>query len=582
MKDLVGQYVGRYHIIEQLGQGGMAVVFKAFDTRLERDVAIKVIRTDLFGTAVLGDLLKRFEREAKSLAKMEHLHIVNIHDFGEHDGAPYLVMEYLPGGTLKKLISELDMPMPYQEAAALLTPIAEALAYAHQSNIIHRDIKPENILITRSGEPKLSDFGVAKILGTDQSTQLTATGLGVGTPEFMAPEQWTGDVVPQTDIYALGVVFYELITGRKPYTADTPAAVLVKLMSDPLPRPRDLVPYLPDEVEQMIYKALAKFPEDRYASMQDFANILKDISESEMDASSRSEKKQKLDGSISKQSGSVPSKESRLIPIPNDDKKVNRGISVWIWITGILIIIMLIVGIVFIKPWFPNPGNEDALTEEVLSTLNPQSIIEKEEQLSPKLPFNGNPPELLPPLDEGYVNLCILTDEPGDVRDGHVDILSTRVDRVEERIDVVILLRNLPKDFIINRPGTEMGYEEVGWELYFDLDNDKRTSMPDDGWLPEGVDYALSVSHAKSGPKENGPIGEIFDLVHLTYDEESQNIYEEAASVFSHLNFDSQKNLLMFGDVVPGFTSKSKVYITTYDYAEPNYGEILECESLNQ
>ena len=271
MADLVGKYVGRYHILEQLGRGGMAVVYKAYDTRLERDVAIKFIRTEAIAPEMLKQMLKRFEREAKSLARMKHPYILNIYDFGEHEGAPYLVMEFLPGGTLKGLTGK---PMPYQEAAKLLTPIARALEFAHERDVIHRDVKPANILLGEGGDPMLSDFGIAKMLGEQGATQITGTGMGVGTPQYMAPEQWTGKVVLATDIYALGVVLYELVTGKKPYTADTPAAVFQMQMMEPLPRPKDLIPELPEEVEKVIIKALAKEPEGRYENMTGFADVL--------------------------------------------------------------------------------------------------------------------------------------------------------------------------------------------------------------------------------------------------------------------------------------------------------------------
>ena len=274
MPDISGYDVGRYHIVEKLGEGGMAVVYKAFDTRLERDVAIKVIRVDLVAAAYQGHMLKRFEREAKSLARLSHPNILKVHDFGEYLGAPYLVMEYMPGGTLKNLTGN---SMPFRKAAGLLSPVARALEYAHQENIIHRDHKPANILLTKTGMPMLSDFGIAKILDLDETSQLTGTGEGIGTPEYMAPEQWENKVLPQTDIYALGVVFYELVTGHKPYTADTPAAVLRKQLVDPLPKPTLYIPDLPEVVEKIIYKALAKQPEMRYASMGDFAAALEKL-----------------------------------------------------------------------------------------------------------------------------------------------------------------------------------------------------------------------------------------------------------------------------------------------------------------
>jgi serine/threonine protein kinase len=272
MADLIGQTIGHYRIAEQLGQGGMATVYRAQDTRLDREVAIKFIRREEIGPAYLDQMLKRFEREAKSLARFSHPNIVKVYDYGEHEGVPYLVMEYLPGGTLKP---RLGQPIPPAEAARLLVPIARALAYAHQQDIIHRDVKPANILVTHSGDPMLTDFGIAKILQAEMGlSTLTASGTGLGTPDYMAPEQWTNDVVPQTDIYALGVVFYEMVTGHCPYTGDTPAAVFMKQIQEPLPRPQSYVPDLPDEVERVLYKALDRDPKERYTTMGTFAAAL--------------------------------------------------------------------------------------------------------------------------------------------------------------------------------------------------------------------------------------------------------------------------------------------------------------------
>lgn len=277
MSNLIGQSLGRYHILEQLGEGGMAIVYKAYDTRLERDVAVKVIRTEKLTIETMGRTLKRFEREAKALAKLTHPNIVPITDYGEHDEKPYLVMPYLPGGTLKQQLK--GKPMPWEDSVRLLIPIARALHYAHQQGIIHRDVKPSNILITESGEPMLTDFGIAKILlDNEETADLTGTGMGVGTPEYMSPEQFQGKGVDaRTDVYSLGVVLYEMITGRKPYQADTPAAVLIKQATEPLPKPKSFVPNLPDVVEKMLLKALAKNKEDRFQDVAALGNGLETL-----------------------------------------------------------------------------------------------------------------------------------------------------------------------------------------------------------------------------------------------------------------------------------------------------------------
>lgn len=275
MDSFIGHSFGRYHIIEKLGEGGMATVYKAYDTRLERDVAVKVIRKDAFSNEIIGLILKRFEREAKAMARLNHSNIVKVFDFGEHEGFPYLVMELLSGGTLK---DRLGKPIPWQDAVLLLEPVARALGYAHEKGILHRDVKPSNILITEKNEPVLTDFGIAKLLGTEEGQTLTGTGVGVGTPEYMAPEQGLNkDVDGRADIYALGIILFEMVTGRKPYSADTPFAILLKQINDPLPDPRIFLKDIPDIVNNVIYKAMAKKPEDRFQNMNEFELALRNI-----------------------------------------------------------------------------------------------------------------------------------------------------------------------------------------------------------------------------------------------------------------------------------------------------------------
>jgi serine/threonine protein kinase len=274
MSKLIGQNLGRYKILELIGEGGMATVYKAHDTHLERDVAIKVIRREAFPPEQIDTILKRFEREAKSLGRLSHPNIVGVIDYGEHEGSPYLVMVYLSGGTLK---DQLGKPMPWRDAVRLLIPIAQALEFTHEHSIINRDVKPSNILMTEKGQPMLTDFGLAKIFEDKAATNLTASGAGLGTPDYMAPEQWTGESTAQSDLYSLGVVLYEMITGHRPYTSDTPAGILLKQVNDPLPLPKQYVPDLPQNMESILLKVLARKPNDRYPDMRSFTKELQDL-----------------------------------------------------------------------------------------------------------------------------------------------------------------------------------------------------------------------------------------------------------------------------------------------------------------
>lgn len=271
MDTLIGKSLGRYRILSQLGKGGMAVVYEALDTTLDRRVAIKFIQP---GKEQLDIFLARFKREARALARLSHPNIVKIFDSGEYEDSPYLVMDYIQGGTLKELMK--GKPIPWKKSVQIIIQLAMALDMAHKEGILHRDIKPSNILIANNRDPMLSDFGIAKIIGDDGETvtTLTDTGMGIGTPDYMAPEQGVGEASERSDIYALGVVLYQLITGRLPYHADTPLAVMLKKSTEPLPRPSRYVNDLPVQLEKILIKTLAQRPADRYKTMGEFAKAL--------------------------------------------------------------------------------------------------------------------------------------------------------------------------------------------------------------------------------------------------------------------------------------------------------------------
>lgn len=268
MNDIFGKTLGRYILLELLGEGGMAKVYNAFDPRLEKNVAIKIILPSHQHSKLF---LERFNLEAKSLAQLSHSSIVKVLDYGEEDNRPYIVMEYIGGGTLRE---HLAMPVRWDKAAAILAPIARALEYVHKQNLVHRDVKPSNILLDNNNQPMLSDFGVVKLMEAEESV-VAATGVGIGTPDYMSPEQATGKEVGfQADIYALGVVFFELVTGKKPFYADTPMAVVIKHVANSFPKPRAINRKIPPFVEKVILKAVQKNPEQRYKNMGEFVEAL--------------------------------------------------------------------------------------------------------------------------------------------------------------------------------------------------------------------------------------------------------------------------------------------------------------------
>jgi serine/threonine protein kinase len=278
MSDVVGQTLGQYRVMELIGQGGMARVYKGFQPSLARNVAIKAIPTQIDNTRD-NEFVQRFITEARVIARLTHPNIVPVHDYGEDNGWAFIVMEYISGGTLRNRIAvaesqriRLDLPLTLD----LLAQAAMALECAHSNGIIHRDVKPANMLLRTEDHLLLSDFGIAALLEANRA--FTRTGANIGTPQYMAPEQGVpgGVIDARTDIYALGVVTFQCVTGQLPFPADSPMSIVMRHMKDPVPRPSALVSGLPVRVEQIILKAMEKNPANRFQHARDMADQFKE------------------------------------------------------------------------------------------------------------------------------------------------------------------------------------------------------------------------------------------------------------------------------------------------------------------
>ena len=264
---MIPEKIGRYEIKAELGRGGMATVYRAYDPSFDREVAVKVLPKEFMHDPMFRD---RFKREVKVIAALEHPAIVPVYDVGEEDGVPYFVMRYMPGGSLTNQI-ELGV-FSLQDASRIIEKLASALAYAHKKGVIHRDLKPDNILFDGNGDPYISDFGVASF--SSATTDLTGNA-AIGTPAYMSPEQAQGDKVDgRSDIYGLGVIIFQMLSGQQPYKADTPMGVAIKQINDPVPEILKVNPQLPDAADTVIRTAMAKKKEERYTSATELATAL--------------------------------------------------------------------------------------------------------------------------------------------------------------------------------------------------------------------------------------------------------------------------------------------------------------------
>ena len=262
---------GRYAFVRELGRGGMATVLLATDLKHDRPVAFKVLHPELAQT--LGP--ERFQREIRLAARLQHPHILTVHDSGETAGHLWFTMPFVEGESLRDRLRR-ERQLSLDDALRIGRQAAQALEYAHEHGVVHRDIKPENLLLTRDGNTLVADFGVARALGAGSDDQLTQTGVSVGTPAYMSPEQATGDreLDARTDVYSLGAVLYEMLAGEQPYTGPTVQSILMKRLTEPVPSIRRTRPTVPEAVDRAVMKALAVVPADRFATAAQLAHAL--------------------------------------------------------------------------------------------------------------------------------------------------------------------------------------------------------------------------------------------------------------------------------------------------------------------
>jgi hypothetical protein len=322
MEDLTGKQLGQYRIVAPLGEGGMAAVYKAYQPSMNRYVALKILPRQYAGDP---EFVGRFEREVRVIASLEHPNILPVHDYGEADGYTYIVMRYVEGGTLADWLHGQPLPLP--TICVVVSQIARALDYAHSRGVVHRDVKPSNVLIDDQGSCLLTDFGIAKMV--EATGQLTRPGAFIGTPTYASPEQCLGHSLDwRSDIYSLGIMTYQMATGRPPFVAETPMAIVLKHINDPLPLPRSLNPALPEPVERVILKALAKAPEDRYQGAGEMAQALAAACAQEV---------------ASAEAGMRPATPPLPRPVPG------RRMPAWRWVAGglaFLIVFVVLAGLV--------------------------------------------------------------------------------------------------------------------------------------------------------------------------------------------------------------------------------------------
>ena len=359
----------RYEIIKSIGEGGMANVYLAHDLILDRDVAIKVLRGDLAGDE---KFVRRFQREALAASSLSHPNIVEMYDVGEDNGSYYIVMEYINGKTLKQLIKKRGA-LSLSETIDIMLQLTDGVDHAHASYIIHRDLKPQNIMIQDNGEVKITDFGIAMALN---NTQLTQTNSVMGSVHYLPPEQASGKgATVKSDIYSLGIMLFELLTGTLPFKGENAVEIAFKQIKDDIPSVREINPEIPQSLENVVLKATAKNPKNRYASAKEMHDDLETVlSPSRKNEPRLGFKYPEHEGDIDKKDILQEEKEKNKEEDPTDDDS-KTNVVLWV-LSGIFILIILVlIGIFLVYPKVMQVPNV------IIPDVSKMSVIEAEKTL---------------------------------------------------------------------------------------------------------------------------------------------------------------------------------------------------------
>ena len=501
----IGENIGAYRIIEQLGQGGMATVYKAYHAALDRYVALKVLHAAFHEDQTFT---ARFQREARVVARLEHPNIVPIYDYSEHEARPYLVMKYIEGDTLKARLNK--GPLSSREIEQVVDSVGSALGYAHRQGILHRDIKPSNVLIANDGVMYLADFGLARIASAGEST-LSSDSI-MGTPQYISPEQAMGkkDLDSGTDIYSFAVMLYEMVVGQVPFTADTPFSIIHDHIYTPLPLPMDVNPSVPEPVQRVLLKALAKNRLDRYETVEEMIAAFKD-SWAEAGIPMQGTAITMRPGSLKAPTKSQPKTKSEVTAAKTVavQSAAPKRSSSWMWI-GVGLVTILCIGVAAFAVWrnrsaLRTPPTAVAATVVVATPLQ-------------SLPAT-NAPIPLPTLQnispEVSAATELVTNNPGDPN-AHLALSLALWDANEigasaqELAQAANLAGPTDKDFFMKAAGEfktrEAWVPAAG--MYMRL-----VPMARDGQMPDNVQRDLRESIYKASEKKDMPLFVFFERI---------------------------------------------------------------------